>query len=63
MATTAEGVETREQLDLLVSAGCTEVQGYLFSPAVPSEAVIGVLDTIAITLTPPIEIAVSEPVE
>ena len=43
MATTAEGVETREQLDLLVSAGCTEVQGYLFSPAVPGGEVAGVL--------------------
>ena len=36
MATTAEGVETQEQLDALASAGCTEVQGYLFSPAVPA---------------------------
>jgi diguanylate cyclase (GGDEF)-like protein/PAS domain S-box-containing protein len=35
MATTAEGVETREQLDALTAIGCTEVQGYLFSPAVP----------------------------
>jgi EAL domain-containing protein (putative c-di-GMP-specific phosphodiesterase class I) len=33
--TTAEGVETREQLRLLRAEGCTEVQGYLFSPPCP----------------------------
>lgn len=36
MATTAEGVETEEQLRALTEAGCSEVQGYLFSPAVPA---------------------------
>ena len=39
MATTAEGVETQEQLDALAVFGCTEVQGYLFSPAVPASQV------------------------
>jgi diguanylate cyclase (GGDEF)-like protein len=33
MTTTAEGVETEQQRDLLRSLGCTEMQGYLFSPA------------------------------
>ncbi|MCJ2035786.1 EAL domain-containing protein [Methylobacterium sp. J-068] len=33
---TAEGVETREQLDFVRLEGCTEVQGYLFSPALPA---------------------------
>lgn len=33
----AEGVETHEQLELLISMGCDLVQGYLFSPAVPAE--------------------------
>jgi predicted signal transduction protein with EAL and GGDEF domain len=47
MATTAEGVETREQLDLLVRAGCSEIQGYLFSPAVPGDAVAEVRASIA----------------
>ena len=34
MTTTAEGVETDEQLDMLRELGCTEMQGYLFSPPV-----------------------------
>jgi diguanylate cyclase (GGDEF)-like protein len=36
METTAEGVETSEQLASLRRLGCTEVQGFLFSPAVPA---------------------------
>lgn len=47
MATTAEGVETQEQLDALSSAGCTEVQGYLFSPAVPADEVSALLARIS----------------
>jgi EAL domain-containing protein (putative c-di-GMP-specific phosphodiesterase class I) len=35
MSTTAEGVETAAQLDLLRALGCREVQGYLFSSARP----------------------------
>jgi diguanylate cyclase (GGDEF)-like protein len=33
MVTTAEGVETEEQLALVRALGCTEMQGYLFSRA------------------------------
>jgi diguanylate cyclase (GGDEF)-like protein len=36
MTTTAEGVETEQQLDTLRTLGCTEMQGYLFSPARPA---------------------------
>ena len=35
MATTAEGVETREQLEMVREEGCTEMQGYFFSPPRP----------------------------
>jgi EAL domain-containing protein (putative c-di-GMP-specific phosphodiesterase class I) len=34
MTTTAEGVEQEWQRELLRELGCTEMQGYLFSPAV-----------------------------
>ncbi len=33
----AEGVETAEQLEVLRELGCAEIQGYLYSPAVPAE--------------------------
>jgi diguanylate cyclase (GGDEF)-like protein len=36
MTTTAEGVETQQQRDLLRALGCAEMQGYLFSPAKPA---------------------------
>jgi diguanylate cyclase (GGDEF)-like protein len=36
MTTTAEGVETQQQKELLRALGCGEMQGYLFSPARPA---------------------------
>jgi diguanylate cyclase (GGDEF)-like protein len=43
MTTTAEGVETEEQLATMIAYGCTEVQGYLFSRPVPATQIEGVL--------------------
>src|SRR5215218_8691788 len=37
--TTAEGIETREQLEIVRRAGCTEMQGYLASPPRPASDV------------------------
>jgi diguanylate cyclase (GGDEF)-like protein/PAS domain S-box-containing protein len=39
IATTAEGVETLEQLRHVRAEGCTEVQGYLFSAPQPADTV------------------------
>jgi len=36
MTTTAEGVETEQQRNMLRILGCTEMQGYLFSRPVPA---------------------------
>jgi diguanylate cyclase (GGDEF)-like protein len=43
MTTTAEGVETREQLDLVRSLGCTDVQGFYYSPPVPLRELAAIL--------------------
>ena len=43
MTTTAEGVETQAQLDMLRKLGCTEMQGYLFSPAKPAAEIVRLL--------------------
>jgi diguanylate cyclase (GGDEF)-like protein/PAS domain S-box-containing protein len=45
MATTAEGVETEPQKQMLRTLGCTEMQGYLFSAAKPSTEVRKLLGT------------------
>ena len=39
MTATAEGVETREQLDSIASEGCTEMQGFLFSQPLPVQEI------------------------
>ncbi len=44
MVTTAEGVETLEQMDILRSEGCGEVQGFHISRAVPALEVAALLD-------------------
>ena len=43
IATTAEGVETIAQFDMIQAHGCNQVQGYLFSRPVPAESVAALL--------------------
>ena len=36
LTVSAEGIETREQADIMIAAGCTQLQGYQFgTPALP----------------------------
>jgi EAL domain-containing protein (putative c-di-GMP-specific phosphodiesterase class I) len=46
MMTTAEGVETEDQLARVRAEGCTEVQGFVFSAARPPEEVIALVATL-----------------
>jgi EAL domain-containing protein (putative c-di-GMP-specific phosphodiesterase class I) len=41
--TVAEGVETKEQLDLVRAAGCKEVQGFLLSKPLPAPEIATVI--------------------
>jgi diguanylate cyclase (GGDEF)-like protein len=47
MTTTAEGVETEEQMRCLNLEGCIEVQGYLFSKPIPANEIVGLLESLA----------------
>jgi EAL domain-containing protein (putative c-di-GMP-specific phosphodiesterase class I) len=49
MTTTAEGVETEQQKQLLRALGCTHMQGYLFSAARPAGEIRQLLETGRIT--------------
>ena len=44
MTTTAEGIETLEQLLLVKAQGCTDLQGFYFSRPMPAEAILAYLD-------------------
>lgn len=50
MTTTAEGVETRDQLAHVRAEGCTEVQGYLFSQPRPAQEIPAMLSWAACML-------------
>ena len=50
LSTTAQGVETDEQFRMLRAEGCTEVQGYLFSPPVEAEQIPALLGQIPVGL-------------
>lgn len=52
----AEGVECHREVALLLSAGCNEAQGYLFSPAVPHDDALDLLHSV-------FEVASNQPVE
>ncbi len=47
LPTTAEGIETNNNADILRDLGCTLGQGFLFSKAVPSKEVPQLLDALA----------------
>jgi EAL domain-containing protein (putative c-di-GMP-specific phosphodiesterase class I) len=50
IGTIAEGVETPQQLERLRAEGCTEAQGYLFSPPAPAAEVAAWLANVKPTL-------------
>ena len=45
MTTVAEGVETGEQLEVVRREGCTQVQGYFYSPPVPGAAIAAMIES------------------
>ncbi len=48
MSITAEGVETAAQLACIIAQGCTEVQGFFYSQAVPGGDVLNLTQAIAL---------------
>jgi diguanylate cyclase (GGDEF)-like protein len=51
IATTAEGVETAEQLERIRDEGCTEVQGFFISPPRPESEIAAILQRMEAGLT------------
>ena len=51
MATTAEGIETREQHAVLREEGCEQLQGYLFSKPVPAKKAAELIRSLNLQLT------------
>jgi diguanylate cyclase (GGDEF)-like protein len=45
ITTTAEGVETQEQMESLLTLGCTEIQGFFFSPAIPASEILRLFES------------------
>ena len=56
IATTAEGVETRQQLQQVKALGCSEMQGFLFSPPRRNDEVAQLFRTRLDKEAPPIEL-------
>ena len=44
MVTVVEGIETKEQYDMVVSMGTLWMQGYLFSPPLPEKEYLAYID-------------------
>jgi diguanylate cyclase (GGDEF)-like protein len=57
MCTTAEGVETAEQMDMLIAEGCTQIQGYCVSRPVPADRIWPILIRYAKADMPPLKAA------
>jgi EAL domain-containing protein (putative c-di-GMP-specific phosphodiesterase class I) len=57
ICTTAEGVESLAQFERLLSEGCTEVQGFLFSKPQPNANVINMIKHIESMPNPAITLA------
>ena len=53
MITTAEGVETEEQLEILRAEGCMQVQGFLFSRPKPVAEIPALLRALAARASAP----------
>jgi predicted signal transduction protein with EAL and GGDEF domain len=51
MTTTAEGVETREQLDQMRAEGCTEAQGYYYGKPMPANEIARLLSGMEIRIS------------
>jgi hypothetical protein len=54
LAVVAEGVETQAQIDLLVSLGCTTVQGFLLGRPLPAAATAKLLREAATNADSPV---------
>jgi predicted signal transduction protein with EAL and GGDEF domain len=54
MAISAEGVGTQRQFDRLAGIGCTEVQGFPFSPVVPRDVVMDLQRTMSVPAHAPL---------
>ncbi len=52
METTAEGIETFDQLDLIHKLGVSHVQGYIYSKAIPSDDLVAHLSAGTWAITP-----------
>jgi EAL domain-containing protein (putative c-di-GMP-specific phosphodiesterase class I) len=46
MTTTAEGVETQAQMTCVIARGCTEVQGFFYSRALPGSEMLSLIGSI-----------------